>query len=302
MYPKVIVPLDGSRLSESILPYARLIAKAFDIPVEFLQVIDPEVIKAIAQPGRGFFLDVLEADVRRFTKDYLNTVSKSFDAGSSVRCRIEVGNPAEVIVSISIREPEALVAMSTHGRSGIRRWYVGSVADKVLHTCKNPMLVIKGSEDGQSHEGTANVKRLLVPLDGSPLAELALPHAVVLAKALNADIDLMRVYTALTHAYYGEGFIPNYEEMTETFRREASEYLEEKASMLKEEGLSHVKCIIEEGDAAAEIIDVAHKMKENLVAMCSHGRSGIGRWVLGGTADRVIRYSEDPIVVIRASE
>ena len=301
MYPKLIIPLDRSRLSEAILPYARLIAKAFRCPVNLLHVIDPETIKALGHPGRGLFLDVVEADLRKYAKDYLNTVSKSFDNPSSMSCSIEVGNPADVILDISSRTPKALVAMSTNGRSGIKRWYIGSVADKVLHACTNPMLLVKGSDDGQSHDGTASIKRLLLPLDGSPVAELALPHAVALAKTLNAELDLMRVYTALTHADYGERFIPNYDAMGETLKHEARGYLAEQASILEQEGFRNVKCIVQEGDAGAEIIDVAHKTKENLVAMCSHGRTGIGRWVLGGTTDRVVRYSEDPVLVIRAS-
>lgn len=301
MYPKLIVPLDGSALSETILPYARLFAKVLHCPVDLLHVIDPETVKTLANPGRGFFLDVVESDLRRSTKDYVNTVSKSFANGPSTSCRIEVGNPAEVIVKLSSQEPNALVAMSTHGRSGIKRWYIGSVADKVLHACTNPLLLIKGSNNGRSHDGRASVKRLLLPLDGSPVAELALPHAVALAKTLGAQLELMRVYTPLTRADYGERFMPNYDAMGETLKQEARGYLEEQASILKEEGFPDVKCIVREGDAGAEIIDVAHKTKGNLVAMCSHGRSGIGRWVLGGTTDRVVRYSEDPVLVIRAS-
>ena len=94
---------------------------------------------------------------------------------------------------------------------------------------------------------------------------------------------------------------PSYETTAETLRHEARGYLEEQANILRQEGFRNVKCIVQEGDAGAEIIDVAHKTKENLVAMCSHGRSGIARWVLGGTTDRVVRYSEDPVLVIRSS-
>jgi len=304
MYRSVIIPLDGSRLSEAILPYARAIAQAFHCPVDLLQVIEPETIETLGDPGRGSFLDVVEADLRRSTKDYLNTVRASFDTGSSVDCHIEVGNPAEVIMKRAEQASEALIAMSTHGRSGLQRWYVGSVADKVLRTSKNPMLIVKGGEQVESSEETATacIERLLLCLDQSPLAELAVPHAVALAEALGARLDLMCVYTALTRAEPGEGFLPNYETMTATLRHEARGYLEKQASTLEHMGLGQVNCIVQEGDAAAEIIDVAHKMEENLVVMSSHGRSGIGRWVLGGTTDRVVRYSKDPVLVIRAPE
>lgn len=300
MYHKIIVPLDGSRLSESILPYARVLADAFDLPVDLLQVVDSETVEAFADPGRGFFLDVVEADLRRSARNYLDKVSRSLNTRSAVNCLIDVGNPAEIIVGRAERQPEALIAMSTHGRSGIKRWYLGSVADKVLHASKNPLLVVRG-KDAQSHEGVARIKRLLVPLDGSPLAEAALPLAVAVAKALGAELELMRVYTALAQAYYGEGFIPDYEEMTARLRSDAEAYLKERADVLNQEGLAGVQSILREGDAAAEIIGVAKKTEDNLVVMASHGRSGVGRWVLGGTADRVIRYSEDPVLVLRPS-
>jgi len=301
MYSKLIICLDGSRLSESILPYARTIVKAFDVPVELLQAIDPETIQACANPGSGLFLDVVEADLRRYSKDYLDSMKDSLGT-KAVNCVVEVGNPAEVIVERAERDAEALVAMSTHGHSGFKRWYMGSVADKVLHASRSPLLVVRGREAEASRDDMANIKHLLLPLDGSPLAEMALPHAVTLAKALSTDLELMRVYTPLTQAYYGEGFIPNYDEMTEMLRADAQEYLEEKASTARAEGLDDVKCIVEEGDAAGEIIDVAKKMDDNLVVMSSHGRSGVSRWVLGGTADRVVRYSEDPVLIIRAPE
>lgn len=302
MYKKVVIPLDGSQLSEAILPYARVLAKSLKIPVDLLRVIEREVIEVAVNPKRNYFIDDAEADLRSSCNDYLAGVAASFVETPGVNCVTSVGDPAEVIVETASADPDALLAMSTHGRSGVQRWYLGSVAEKVLHASTNPMLVAKGTAEQKSHDGEATIKRIIVPLDGSFLAELALPHATVLAKALHAELDMVSVYTSHTNAYYAEGLIPNFDENRDAMREEAKNYLDVKAEQLSTQGVGNASCIIETGDAGARIIELAQQTPNSLVTMCSHGRSGIGRWVLGGTTDRVVRYSGDPVLVIRASE
>lgn len=301
MYAKILLPLDGSQVAESILPYVRTLAKALKLPVELLQVIDPESVRTFVNPERGMYLDVVENDLKRTARDYLKNVAKSFGSSSSAEQTVEFGRPAEIIVDRAAANEKTLIAMSTHGRSGIQRWYLGSVADKVLHASKDPMLLVRADEKTKP-EMQAPLGKLIVPLDGSPLAEVALPHATALAKSTGVAIELLRVYTLLTQAYYGEGFMPDYEQLTDAIKSEAMGYLEEKASQLRAEGIKNVSCVLKEGDAAAQIIELAQKTPDSLITMCTHGRSGIGRWVLGGNADRVIRHSGDPVLVVRASD
>ena len=302
MYKKLLIPLDGSQLSEAILPYGRVLAKSLKIPVDLLRVIEREVIEVAVNPKQNYSIENAEADLRSSCNDYLAGVAASFAETPNVNCFTSVGDAAEVIVDRASADPDALLAMSTHGRSGIQRWYLGSVADKVLHASTNPMLLVKGTGQHESHDGEATIKRIIVPLDGSPLAEKALPHATVWAKALHAELDLISVYKSLTNAYYAEGLIPNFDANRDAMREEAKNYLDVKAEQLSTQGVENASCIIEPGDAGARIIELAQETPNSLVTMCSHGRSGIRRWVFGGTAERVVRYSGDPVLVIRASE
>jgi len=302
MYKKLMVTLDGSELSESILPYARLLARRLDLPVDLLRVVEREVIDVAVNPKRSYSHVDAEQDLRAASTHYLEGIAQSFANARKVNCVTFVGDPTEVIIEKAEEQDGTLIAMATHGRSGTQRWYLGSVADKVLHASKSPMLLVKGKENSGPHDQEATINKVLVPLDGSPLAEQALPHATTVARALDAEIDLLRVYSLVSNVAFGEGYMPNFEQITESVREEARVYLKTKAGELTKEEVKHGDGIIKEGDAAAKIIDLAQETPNSLLAMCSHGRSGISRWVLGGTADRVIRYSGDPVLVVRAAE
>lgn len=297
MYTKILVPLDGSPLSEGILPYARTFAKAFEARVELLHVIEPEVISTFADPAHGRYADAVEADIRRHGLAYLKPLAASLPEPSVVQCSAQVGEPADVIVDRGSAEAGTLIAMATRGRSGLQRWVLGSVADKVLRTATNHLLLAHPAEPAKGSTA-APLKTVVVPLDGSSLAEKALPLVVTLAKKMNLELILIRVHALPSPALYAsDEYVPNWVELTDQIRQEAKEYLEKKVERLQREGLSRVSYVLIEGNGAAEIIDFARKTPEGLVAMCTHGRSGIRR-ILGSVSDRVVRHSGDPVLVI----
>jgi nucleotide-binding universal stress UspA family protein len=233
-------------------------------------------------------------------EDYLKDLARSALAGLSVNLSVEIGKPAEVIVDIGAGQREALIAMATHGRSGIRRWLLGSVAEKVLHATVNPLLVVRPEEKAPS--GPVRLKTVLVPLDGSHLAEKVLPHARAIATALKSELVLTRVFAApIAAQVVSEGVrAPDFNQVKEALRNEARSYLEEKAEALRAGDGADVSHILMEGDSAAEIIDLARKTPNDLLAMCTHGRTGVSRWVIGSVTERVVRHSGDPVLVIRA--
>jgi nucleotide-binding universal stress UspA family protein len=286
MYNEILVPLDGSKLAEGVLPYARCFAEAFSVPVKLLHINDPEVVAAYSHPMQG--------------EDYLKDLARSALAGLSVNVSVEIGKPAEVIADIGAGRRDALIAMATHGRSGIRRWLLGSVAEKVLHATVNPLLVVRPEEKPPS--GPVRLKTVLVPLDGSHLAEKVLPHARAIAAALKAELVLTRVFSApIAAQVVSEGVrAPDFNQVKEALRKEARTYLEEKVEALRAGDGADVSHILMEGDSAAEIIDLARKTPDNLLAMCTHGRTGVSRWVIGSVTERVVRHSGDPVLVIRA--
>jgi nucleotide-binding universal stress UspA family protein len=190
MYTKILVPLDGSKLSESVLPYVRSLTKALRIPVELLHAVDPEVVSALVDPNAGRYLDEVEADMKRKRLEYLESVAGSLPEPMAVSCSTVVGKPAEVIVEIAAADPATLIAMATHGRSGIQRWLLGSVAHKILQMTKNPLFLVRSPKEMES-TGSAPLKKVIVPLDGSPLAENVLPHVVALAKQTDMEVLLL---------------------------------------------------------------------------------------------------------------
>jgi len=291
MIRKVLVPLDGSRLAEQILPYARLLAEAFKIPVELVGVDDAEARAPFKPSGDD--------------QDYLKNIAGQFPATVKVNATVELGRPAEVIVKRAKLEPGCLIAMVTHGFSGIKRWLLGSVANKVVQAAENPLLLVRATEQAAA-KSNVRFDSIIVPLDGSELAESLLPTVLDFARSLNAEVVLARAFQLPATAYYraegtsgAEAFIPSYEELVAAMSQEAREYLDAKVGQMRAQGLARVRAEILEGPAAEQIIDLAHNTTDSLIAMCTHGRSGLRRWMLGSVTEKVARHAERPILVTR---
>ncbi len=146
---------------------------------------------------------------------------------------------------------------------------------------------------------------MIVALDGSPLANAVLPHVPVWAKALDLDVTLVRVNPDISD-YYPLTLVPGsffYEVPEETAKEmdvEAADYLGKMANRLRRQGIRSVEELLLKGDPAAALVDLAQRSPDSLVAMTTHGRSGIGRWVIGSVADRVVRHSRVPVLLIRS--
>ena len=289
MYTKILVPLDGSRTADQVLPYARFFAKKLNARVELLLVFE-----TLHARYNG-----LVAAERKIIIDHLTEVADSFPEALTVDCIADAGDPAEVIVQRAAAGDETLVAIATHGRSGVQRWLLGSVADKVLHLTPNHLLLVRAIKEMKAAE-EVSLKRVFVALDGSLLAEKILPRVVELAKHMHLEVVLVRVWSLPSTASLGsEGYgMPNFEHLTEEITQEAKRYLEGKVRQLKKEGLESASSVLLEGNAAQEIINFAKQTPESLPVICTHGRSGLNRLVLGSVADRVVRYSGSPVLVI----
>jgi nucleotide-binding universal stress UspA family protein len=299
MYNKILVPLDGSQRSESILPYARFFAATLKIPVELLHVVDPGVLMPSVISHQGRYYDVMTAE-KKGSGEYLRKIAASFPELVSVDPVVEIGRAAEIIVDRSAKEAGTLTAMTTHGRTGLDRLVLGSIAEKVLRAAANHLLLVRATEESKKDEAIS-FKRVLVSLDGSRLAELAIPHAAELAKKMDLAVVLARVFTHPVPVYTAESYNVNLRDLWEQIEKETREYLEEKLQDLKRQGLERVSTVAVEGYAPDKILQLARAEPLTLVAMCTHGRSGMGRWVLGSVTERVIRHSEGPVLVIRAS-
>jgi nucleotide-binding universal stress UspA family protein len=295
MYTRMLVPLDGSETAEKVLPYARTLSKSLNISVELLGVIE---ISRYVSAERTVYLDTLiDAAIRR-NQEYLNRIAKTFP-DASVKCTVEGGAPGEIIIT-KAADKGTLITMATHGRSGLKRWLLGSIAEKVLRGTSNSVLLVRASEEAKTgDEVTPN--RAIVPLDGSELAEAVLPTVVELAKAISLKVILLRSYSVKHVIYSYEDYIPDLDELEAESKREAISYLDGITRLLKEKGVVNVSPLASEGEAAETIIELASGAPNSLIAMCSHGRSGVNRWVLGSITEKVIRHSSNPVLVVRAN-
>ena len=301
MYKRILVPLDGSKTAEHVLPTVRTLAAQLRLPVELLGVVDTvELGRSLATVER-FYMDTLVADETRRSGEYLDGIAKSF-AGAAVRCTVAKGRAAEVIIESAAADKGTLIMMATHGRSGLNRFMLGSVAEKVLRGTANPLLLVRATEAAKV-EGEAAVQSIIVPLDGSELAETVLPAVVELAKQLDLEVKLFRAYAIPYGAYTtGDGFYDpvNLEAFLARLRAETVDYLEMKTAELKNDGLVKVSYVAKEGLSADEIIAFGRQTPDNLIAMGTHGYSGVKRWVLGSVTETVVRHSGGPVLVLRA--
>ncbi|MBC8279395.1 MAG: universal stress protein [Chloroflexi bacterium] len=306
MYESILVPLDGSPLAEEVLPFVSRISLGMGIPIHLMQVMHT-VSEELADPAHGLYRSSITAGVRDEAIDYLNSVKRRIP-GAEVTCEAYEGDVISHIIEEGAKSPTCLIAMSTHGRSGVTRWLMGSVTDNVLHHTKNPMLIVRGRGKGEP-EPDSGLETIIVPVDGSGLGEEVLPHVAALATALNLKVTLLRAtataeeFGAVTGYQRVEGtaglHFQSFEAMAKEIGNQAIDYLKGLEDSLRKQGVDSVDYRIVRGPADEVIVDLALETPDNLVAMTTHGRSGPARWTLGSVTDRVVRHSGDPVLVVR---
>ncbi|MFO8010767.1 MAG: universal stress protein [Dehalococcoidia bacterium] len=300
MYEKIMVPLDGSELAEVALPYAEGIASKLKAQLILLKVVqEPESIYGLS----GDDIESRQAEAEQ----YLQRLAEGFTVrGLDVRSEVRLGHDASTIIDASEEEGADLIVIATHGRTGLVRWVLGSTADKVLHVTRKPVLLIraKGEQPDVRQKGIFN--RILVPLDGSRQGESVLPHVEDLASEFDSEIIL---FAAVPRESYvrpvgTEGqyeVVPYSDEVIQSLLADSREYLEKMKDHLGGKGLA-VVTDVEAGDPAEGIIDKAEEHHANLVAMCTHGRSGVDRWAYGSVATKVLNAGTTPLLLVRVPE
>ena len=292
MYERILVPLDGSPLAEQVLAYVSVLGKAFGSSVTLFRTFDP-VPEEMSDPDHGVYIDRLAEAFRNTTLEYLGRVKSSMtELGDAVSTSAHEGDAASLIVNEAAKDPNTLIVMSTHGRSGITRWVLGSVTDKVLRAAANSLMIIRARPQEGFTAGlvatrserwstSVQIDTLVVPVDGSPMAEEVLPHVTAISKAVGAKVSLVRV------APSPDG------------QAEAREYLSQLGERLRQEGVTSVEEHVLNGEPAGALLDMLESSPHAMVTMTTRGRSGLERWVLGSVTDRIVRHSGTPVLVVR---
>lgn len=296
MYRRILIPLDGSPLAEQALPLAKTIAEHFQSSAILFRAVEP-----VHEPLREEGSIVSVADqvelMRGLALEYLETAARDFVPIHVPAERVvRVGYPASTILELAETAKVDLIAMATHGRTGLQRWVFGSVADKVLSGAKLPLLLVRAKPEPPSE---TRITRILVPLDGSALAEGALPFAQELARAFDAEILLLRIWAPSAYIIEGYPAARSTLELDQAASASIDEYLGQKTLELKSQGL-HVKWETEIGPTADGILQTVEAQAASIIVMSTHGRSGLGRWVMGSVAERVLSASPVPVLLVRS--
>jgi nucleotide-binding universal stress UspA family protein len=297
MYHKMLVPLDGSEVSEVTFRYAKELAGRFT----GLEVI----LFHVCAGGEG-----ISPLHRAYISQAVETIAKgaSLEGGrqADVRGELVEGNPADEILRYVSSNSVDLILMATHGRSGVSRWAMGSVAYKVLRQATIPVLLVRAGIEDAIIQDTLPERRILVPLDGSRSAETILPQVEQLAREWGPEvvqIILARVCEAPDiSADYSADMPISWEERVTRENAKcklvAGTYLADIEKRLRGAGFK-VRSELPIGKAATEIVGLSKSLRANIIAMVIHGRSGISRWAYGDTAEEVMIGAPTPILLVR---
>ncbi|MDO8568926.1 MAG: universal stress protein [Dehalococcoidales bacterium] len=290
MYERILAPLDGSGNAEIVLPYAEEIAAKFGAEIDLVSV---------AESGTTDVRHLLRSYLEHITEQVVRDV-REWSPVKELAVNIEVlaGKPADQIVDYAGKAGAGLIVLANRGSSGQGPWFLGSTAAKILRATEKPVLLVRAAAGEKALRQRRLIKRILLPLDGSDTGEAAIPHAEMLAKILGAELVLFEVVEP-EQTWSGEVSYPTPEKQD---RRKlfALPYLEGAANPLKRKGLA-VGTAVAIGSPADQIIDYAKANAIDLIAMSTHGHSGMGRWVFGSVTDKVLHAGETPVLVVRAS-
>ena len=290
----ILVALDGSPLAETSLPFVEMLARKSEARVTLLHAVRiPDDVPRDSEPSMDEIVRRSEQLANHYLREQqLRLVSANIDT----RIAVVTGDPAHEILAYVGREGCDVVALATHGRSGVQRWAHGSVAERVLQTATVPLLLIRPDEGWTA--APRDIHRLVVPLDGSAESETALRLAGPLAVRLGVPVVLVRFIEPVVQFAAGPSDIGylDVQGIMENMVEEARKEVEKTSAALRSRGImAHGEVTV--GQAATGIANHVHQHPGSLVVMTTHGRSGWQRLLLGSVARRAVQTVAAPILL-----
>jgi nucleotide-binding universal stress UspA family protein len=313
MPERILVPLDGSQRSARAVPWADYIAGALGAEVELLHVLplDPhlEALEAEVELNRRFMpARPEEAAIERRFNEEVETATNAARAalelmraalGRAVGIEVTVrrGDPVDIIIAHAGEQRPRLIVMATHAREGLARTVLGSVAGSVLQRSGVPVLLLNPS----LQIAPKAPRRILVPLDGSSLADAVLPLVIPLAQDLRCQLVMFNVLELPPATVSVQGASIPLGLPLDHSPSEVVQHLERAAQEARLTGLA-AEIAVGSGDRANTIALSAVERNCDLIAMSTHGRNGIGRWLVGSVTDAVVRSADVPVLAIRPAD
>jgi nucleotide-binding universal stress UspA family protein len=291
MYNKILVPLDGSELAEVTLWYAARLAGRLHTSLTLVYVTQPDELTS------PHMYECYLKDTVVKVKAYADEIStETKDGDITIDYKILKGDPAEEIVDYADKNKIDLIILSTQGKGGIRRWAMGNVANKVVGATRKQVLLIR-ARGAQSDVYKGRLVKVLVPVDGSPESESILQFVTYIASRLDLDLTLLHMWARAFESYPTKEML----DRDGKTRKQEKAYIEKLGAKLTRQGLrlNTVYSEVFAGEEAAEIIKLAEEGKFSMVAMATHGRSGVGRWIFGSNANKVLNEGNTPLLLVR---
>jgi len=287
---EILIPLDGSHFAEQALPCAMKLGQA--LPAKLV------LFRAVSSPQNGrHSLSKVGCEKRPATgeqkaraHEYLQGMAYSLQGTvPGVGCVIREGDVAKALVDYAAEMDTQQIVMATHAHNGHRGWADSSVAERVVQTTGTPVLLVHGREQaaGAALE-PASCCRVLVALDGSDWAEQILPQLAATVGALGCELVLFQASYSFLFDF-----------SSRAADRMAAAYLERVAGRLEGQGI-HVSTALRPGPVAETIVKYASANDIDLIALPTHGRSGIAGKILGSVAAQVLHWGSSPVWLVRA--
>jgi nucleotide-binding universal stress UspA family protein len=286
MFDKALVLLDGSAQADGVLPYVARLVRALNLPLVLAAALESEPAPT------------LERRRQEMDRHLQEVVTRLAGIGVEATPVVAVGRPVQEIVRLAEQEGCTLILLPRPHDEGRARGALGSLTEKVIHASPVPVLTIPPQAAALDRSDGGPVASVIVPLDGSPLAEMALPYAEALAQPLAAEVVLVRAVSLgdLYMVPLGDG--PAFDVVpAEVIDNEAAAYLSRVADTLRVEGVE-VRWQLLRTQPAPGIVELAHQTPQSLVALTTHGRSALARWFMGSVAEAVVEAAETPVLVI----
>ncbi len=300
MTTKILVPVDGSAFAESAIPLALSLAEKAGADIRLAMVSEP------ANLPPGVWAEAFLATHSQYLDSITDSLASRSGPETSVSATLLEGEVSRAICEEAESSGADLVVMSTHGHGGLTRVWLGSVAEGVVRSSSSPVVLVRPREveaEDEAPEAPDTLSHIVVPLDGSDFAEAAIEPALELARLFAASVTLLRTvsYPVLISSY-----LPDTAEENQAFIRqaeqEARDYLDLVRSRYDGAGVPLALEVLVSPRPAAGVLDHVEESGADFVAMASHARHGLARVVIGSIADKVIRGSHTPVMIVHPTK
>ena len=320
MFTRILVPLDGSSLAEGAIPHAELFARIFGSSIILLQVLDPTSYQEMPNAVDPLRWQLRKAEADAYMQGIAHRIRKNLgekplmgedEKKSRVDYSVREGKAAENIVDFAHSKNIDLLVISTHGSSGLSRWNISSITQKVINLIYLPILIVRAFNQSIGDESRIRYRRILIPIDCSRRAECSLSAGIELARRETSTDGTIEATSEKSTLFLAAVIRPPELPIPEPFPIEINQLLE-KLLRLSHEAVDRYlyemkerlpvdcdTCVVENNSVPSAIQELAEQEDIDIVILCAHGYSGQVTWPYGTITRNYIEHGTKPVLVIQ---